>query len=555
MISNIWRIDKTQTNLEFVSIILNGELSKIRLYRDKTSIKKLIPQEYSEYEDKFNVLFIDDEETPICATKDKELAITLLRASYPASYAWKMLNKESVSELEKFSLSEYSTSYREDLKFHIEKSIDAEVSNILNNKFKEFSQHFNRKIIDYGEIQEYTIYDLLKTVPVNDILDVEMDCETFTIENNPFIPGAFNIILPNSSFLTGQKSNMSYKISEEYILLTLIPFNNKAILLGKSYLNKYSSLTNDSNIIIKPTKFTPYNIESYEQLTKLFFEHYNKRRSKNIIIQKEFAIVSCKEPVFREKPDIKSAVLESGSFLFGQNFVVISKSGKKSKINGVEEYWYQCRSNKGWIFGGDIIRTKFEPFIKNFNTEIILKNIIAGGGNDFFYTFSPIVIGDIFIAYIYHNEYLPSPSDDNKDDIPANGLMIGKFSEEKGFFKFSKVIKIAGYSINGEWINDPSKFSESYSSFKNFNCRYASYSDEEGVYFQKLDEKYAYNIFDEFKHSRQYYRDLKDDESDKSEFVHEFFYYEKCHYSDVRILSWLRSPTGLNDKETVFKNY
>ncbi len=554
---NLWEFEKNQTNPELISIIIRGDISKIRIYRDKTNIENMLPEEYSEYseyKDKFNILLIDDEETPICATKDKDFALTLLQKTHPASYAWKMTNKDSIPDLEKFSLSEHSKSYQDELKAAIEKNIDKEVTYILNNKFKEFSKHFNRRVIENDKLQDYTIIDIIKLLPFEEIMDMEFDCELLTIENNPFIPGAFNILLPDitpSTYTTIPRDHLGYH------LLTLVPYQDKAIIIGKTYLTNYSIFHSDDNIGVFPRKNYELDYEQFEQDAKIFFGHCNKRRIKNSKIQKEIAIVSCKEAVFREKPDINSPIIESDTYRFASPFIIIGKSDRKSKINGIEEYWYQCRSNRGWIFGGDILRTKFEPFIKNFKTETIYSKNIVGGGNSFLYQFSPIVIGDIFIAYIYHNDYpelyieshINGENSINREDIPENGLIIGKFSEEKGFYKFSNVLKIAGYSNNGQWIEDPSKFSETYGTFINFNLTIAPYFDQEGLYFITSNEKSINSNSNQLPYSRQYYRDLRDNQTYKGQFWEEFRSYGKCHISDFMILNWLNEPSRLYIRE------
>ncbi|HPW50994.1 MAG TPA: hypothetical protein PKV85_01415 [Spirochaetota bacterium] len=537
-----WKIDSSLSNSAQNTVLTKSiNNSNIQVYKDKYLIKKMIPEEYSEYSDDLTIFIFDDDNTPVCASKNYKLVLSILRKTNPDIYAWEKTNKESISDLESLFKSGYAESYSNDFQDVIDNAVDKEIERILKNRFKNFSQHFNRPVIESGVLERYTVLDLLKTVSEIDILDIDRNCNTILIEKNIFIPDAFNIILPTAGFSSISKN-------DDYICLTLIPYQDKAILIGKSFLNQYPNISIDNEILIttEPNcSFTPKS-KYFRDSIEYFFELNNKRKESSITPYKEIGIITSKIGIMRVEPNFNSK--PEGEIPFGEIIVLTKKSKHKSKINGVEEYWYQTNGGTAWLFGGDIIRTKYMPFIKKFKTEIIRSQRI-GDGSSFSYAFSPIVIGDIFIAEIYLNEdttgYLQQFSNITEDDIPDKGIMIGKFHDKNGILRFSDCIKIGAYSVTGKWIKDPSKFSDSYSFFSNFNKTYSPYFDDDGLYYTA--ESYSYDKKKMTSYplpfSRQSYRDIVKHNISNDIFEYRVLTYTKCHIENIKNVN---DPNRLN---------
>ena len=193
-------------------------------------------------------------------------------------------------------------------------------------------------------------------------------------------------------------------------------------------------------------------------------------------------IVTASKLFCRKEPDIKSG--EMAKYNFSNPILLISRSKVKQKINNVEDYWYQDKTTKGWLFGGYLILTKLDE--KNFMklaSDRIWCNVGCGGFSCF-YEFEPFLIGDYYIAYTYLSDY-PQEKD------PYAGIIIGKYKIDNDTISFTGPLKIGAYYDTGEWINDYEKTNKT--EFSDFKAAYRKASDSEGEFYIDVTAKSVLN--------------------------------------------------------------
>jgi hypothetical protein len=193
-------------------------------------------------------------------------------------------------------------------------------------------------------------------------------------------------------------------------------------------------------------------------------------------------IVTASKLFCRKEPDIKS--VEIAKYIFSNPIILINKSKVKQKINNMEDFWYQDKSTKGWLFGGYLFLTNFDEknFMK-FISDRIWCNVGCGGFSCF-YEFEPFLIGDYYIAYMYLTDY-PQKND------PYAGIIIGKYKIENNSLSFSGPLKIGAYYDTGEWIDDYEK--TNMKEYSDFRGAYKKVSDSEGDFFIDVTVKSVLN--------------------------------------------------------------
>ncbi len=193
-------------------------------------------------------------------------------------------------------------------------------------------------------------------------------------------------------------------------------------------------------------------------------------------------IVTASKLFCRKEPDIKSEQI--AKYNFSNPIILINKSKVKQKINDIEDFWYQDKSTKGWLFGGFLFLTKLDE--KNFMklaSDRIWCNV-ACGGFSCFYEYEPFLIGDYYIAYTYLTDY-PQEKD------PYAGIIIGKYKIENDTISFTGPLKIGAYYDTGEWINDYEKSNKI--EFSDFKAAYKKVSDPEGEFYIDVTAKSVLN--------------------------------------------------------------
>ncbi len=193
-------------------------------------------------------------------------------------------------------------------------------------------------------------------------------------------------------------------------------------------------------------------------------------------------IVTASKLFCRKEPDIRS--VEIAKYNFSNPIILISKSKAKQKIGNLEDYWYQDKSTKGWLFGGYLFITVLDEkkFIKLASDRIWCN--VGCGGFSCFYEFEPFLIGEYYIAYTYLTDY-PQEKD------PYAGIIIGKYKFENDTISFTGPLKFGAYYETGEWINDYEKSNKA--EFSGFRAAYKKVGDPEGEFYIDVNAKSVFN--------------------------------------------------------------
>jgi len=195
-----------------------------------------------------------------------------------------------------------------------------------------------------------------------------------------------------------------------------------------------------------------------------------------------FGIVKTERTVCRRGPSINSGVIRN--YYFGTPLKLVHKKEEKVSVRGTGGYWYQESRTKGWVFDGDmLVRVLDESEIFHFDLERIRCEHICGG-NSCFYAFHPYILGDMYIATCYMNDY------SFEGDLEF-GIIVGDCKVTEDAIEFKEPWLMAGYDTQARYVkNILSVNFETKRWLLHFNKLFMKRHDREGTFYVSDGDSY-----------------------------------------------------------------
>jgi|GEM_PF-1100514 len=220
----------------------------------------------------------------------------------------------------------------------------------------------------------------------------------------------------------------------------------------------------------------------------------------------------------RKEPNLKSKIIKS--FHYGTPIRLIAVNKKNQTINYKKAFWYKEKFSGGWVFGGYLIHTEYNPDkLANLKYELIRCNVVCGGFSCFNH-FAPILVGDYYIGVYALSDY-------PEDDAPAFGILIGKYKKYSDKLVLNNVSVFGGFDSSKNYIlyAEEENFEYKEQVLKKFGYTLYKHKDNNGYYYTSSKKE---------KHSRDYYRNLCKDKKNKKEIWESGIEYHKKSIKELQ---------------------